>query len=169
MTTNDSNDPRGDGRRDFDFHMRPARVRNQRLVRRMEACTEWQEFGATMDAQPVVGGLGNVDFFHCPDFPGGPLEGMSLRSFDPRTRLWSIYWLDDRICQLQPPVIGRFEGGRGEFVGDDSFAGKPIRCRYVWNVVGEDSATWEQAFSGDGGRTWETNWRMRMDYAPADQ
>ncbi len=113
-----------DGRRDFDFHMRPARIHNRRLARRLEGCTEWGEFEATGDAQPVVGGLGNIDFFHGRDFPGGPLEGMSLRTFDPRTRLWSIYWLDDRCCALQPAVVGRFEGGRGEFFGDDTFAGK---------------------------------------------
>lgn len=159
----DSNDR--DGRHDFDFHMRPGRIHNRRLVRRLEGCTEWQEFGATFEAEPVIGGLGNVDFFHCPDFPDGPLEGMSLRSFDPRTRLWSIYWLDDRSCQLQPAVFGRFDGTRGTFVGDDTFAGKQIKCRYEWNVVGAGSATWEQSFSTDGGRTWEPNWHMRLEYS----
>jgi len=154
-----------DGRHDFDFHLRAGRIHNRRLVRRLEGCTEWQEFPATLEAQPVIGGLGNVDFFHCPEFPGGPLEGMTLRAFDPRTQLWSIYWLDDRSCELQPPVIGRFEGERGEFVGDDTFAGKPIRCRYLWKVLGPRSASWEQAFSTDRGQTWETNWYMRMEYA----
>jgi hypothetical protein len=151
-----------DGRGDFDFHMRPCRIRNQRLVRRLEGCTEWQEFDATQEAHLILGGLGNVDYFHCPDFPGGPLEGMSLRFFDPATRLWSIYWVDDRSCQLQPPVVGRFVGGRGEFHGDDTFAGKPIRVRYIWSDITETSARWEQAFSADGGETWETNWRMLM-------
>ncbi|HWM88683.1 MAG TPA: hypothetical protein VNO33_22690 [Kofleriaceae bacterium] len=159
-----------DGRRDFDFHIRPCRVRNQRLLRRLEGCTEWQEFDATQEAQLVVGGLGNVDHLHCPDFPGGPLEGMTIRAFDPRTRLWSIYWLDNRVCELQPPVIGRFEGRRGEFHGDDTFAGRPIRVRYIWNHSGANAATWEQAFSTDGGETWETNWRMFMTYdQQADQ
>lgn len=153
-----------DGRRDFDFHMRPGRIHNRRLVRRLEGCTEWQEFDATLEAQPVIGGLGNIDFFHCPDFPGGPFEGMSIRAFDPGTRLWSIFWLDDRSCALQPPVVGRFEGGRGEFLGDDTFAGKPIRVRYIWSEITGKSARWEQAFSTDRGATWETNWHMFLQY-----
>ncbi len=154
-----------DGRRDFDFHMRPARIHNRRLARRLEGCTEWQEFDAKAEAQPVIGGLGNIDFFHCPDFPGGALEGMSIRAFDPRTRLWSIFWLDDRSCAVQPPVIGRFEAGRGEFLGDDTFAGAPIRVRYIWSDLTGQSARWEQAFSTDGGATWETNWHMFLQYA----
>lgn len=153
-----------DGRRDFDFHMRPARVHNRRLARRLEGCTEWQEFDATGEAQLVIGGLGNIDFFHCPDFPGGPLEGMSIRAFDPRTRLWSIFWLDDRSCAVQPPVVGRFEAGRGEFQGDDTFAGLAIRVRYIWSDVTGQSARWEQAFSTDGGATWEPNWQMFFQY-----
>ena len=154
-----------DGRRDFDFHMRPARVHNRRLARRLEGCIEWLEFDATAEAQPVIGGLGNIDFFHCPDFPGGPLEGMSIRAFDPRTRLWSIFWLDDRSCAVQPPVVGRFEAGRGEFLGDDTFAGVAIRVCYIWSDLTGQSARWEQAFSTDGGATWETNWQMFFQYA----
>jgi hypothetical protein len=153
-----------DGRRDFDFHMRPARIHNRRLVRRLEGCSDWQEFDASLEAQPVIGGLGNIDFFHCPDFPGGPLEGMSIRAFDPRTRLWSIFWLDDRSCAVQPPVVGRFEGGRGEFLGDDTFADRPIRVRYIWSELTGRSAHWEQAFSTDRGATWETNWHMFIHY-----
>ncbi len=153
-----------DGRRDFDFHMRPARIHNRRLARRLEGCTEWAEFDATGEAQTVVGGLGNIDFFHCQDFPGGPIEGMSLRVFDPRTRLWSIFWLDDRCCALQPAVVGRFENGRGEFFGDDSFAGTPILVRYIWSEITGTSARWEQAFSTDRGATWETNWIMSFQY-----
>lgn len=149
-----------DGRGDFDFQIGRYRVHNQRLARRLEGCTEWQEFEATADAHLLLGGLGNTDFFHCREFPTGPLEGMTLRIFDPRTRLWSIYWADDRTCQLQPPVVGRFENGRGEFYGDDMFAGRPIRVRYIWSDITPCTARWEQAFSTDQGKTWETNWRM---------
>ncbi len=153
-------DTQNDGRRDFDFHLGLCRVHNERLARRLEGCTEWQEFEATIESQNVIGGLGNIHFFHAPDHPAGPVEAMGLRFFDPRTRLWSIHWVDNRICQLDPPVVGRFEGGRGEFLGDDTFAGKPIRVRFIWSDITPTSSRWEQAFSPDGGKTWETNWRM---------
>jgi hypothetical protein len=146
--------------------MRSCRIHNERLARRLAGCTEWQSFEATQEAHHVIGGLGNIDTFACPDFPAGPLHGMSLRIFDPRTRMWSIYWTDDRSCELQPPVVGRFQAGRGEFFGDDVFDGQPIRVRYVWSDITPGSARWEQAFSTDGGATWETNWRMLMTYDP---
>ncbi|HTE49707.1 MAG TPA: hypothetical protein VK698_02455 [Kofleriaceae bacterium] len=153
-----------DGRRDFDFHMRRGRIRNRRLARRLEGCTEWLEFEALQDAHLILGGLGNIDSFTAPDFPGGPVIGMTLRLFDPRTRLWSIYWADDRSVELQPPMVGRFENGRGLFHGDETFAGKPIKVRFLWSDLPPDAARWEQAFSTDGGATWEVNWVMEFSY-----
>jgi uncharacterized protein (TIGR02246 family) len=70
--------------------------------------------------------------------------------------------LDPATNLLQPPVIGEFRGDTGVFEGDDRFEGKPIRVRYTWRRVDADHATWEQAFSPDGGRSWETNWTMAL-------
>ena len=152
-----------DGRKDFDFLHGRWKVHNRRLVRRLQACTEWQEFEASQDVRPVLGGLGNVDTYSALPFSDGkPLEGMTLRIFDPSAQTWSLYWADDRSCQLQPPVVGRFVDGRGEFSGDDVFDGKPIRVRFIWSHLTATSARWEQAFSVDGGETWETNWYMVM-------
>jgi hypothetical protein len=155
--------PENDGRRDFDFLFGRWRIENRRLARRLEGCTEWLEFEATGEARPALGGLANVDSFSTSAYwDGKPFEGMTVRTFNPRTRLWSIYWADDRIVELGPPVHGRFEGGHGQFFGDDSFGGRPIRVRFDWHALGADRATWEQAFSPDGEKTWEMNWRMEF-------
>jgi len=151
-----------DGRHDFDFLFGNWRVDSRRLARRLQKCTEWQNLQAKNETRPVLGGLGNIDKFTA-TFPNGkPIEGMTLRFFDPQTKLWSIYWVDNWTCQLQPPVIGRFEGDRGEFYGDDTFKDKPIRVRFTWVKNGLGSAHWEQAFSEDGGKTWETNWEWEI-------
>lgn len=151
-----------DGRHDFDFLFGRWHIHNQRLVKRLEDCTQWQEFDAEQEVRPVLGGIANVDRFGATFPDGQPIEGLTLRIFNPRTRLWSLYWVDDRGCELQPPVVGRFESGRGEFLGDDELGGRPIRVIFIWSDITPTSARWEQAFSADGGRTWETNWRMQM-------
>ena len=154
-----------DGRHDFDFLFGHWRIHNERLVKRLQGCTEWQTFDAEQEVRPVLGGIANIDRFSATFPDGHPIEGMTLRIFNPRTRLWSLYWVDDRGCELQPPVVGRFTAGRGEFVGDDELGGQPIRVIFLWTDITPTSARWEQAFSTDDGRTWETNWRMQMTRA----
>jgi hypothetical protein len=85
-----------------------------------------------------------------------------LRTFDAESGLWSIWWVDGRspLGPLDPPVRGGFEEGTGVFFADEIFNGKPIRVRYTWSAISPTTCHWEQAFSTDGGATWETNWLM---------
>jgi hypothetical protein len=62
--------------------------------------------------------------------------------------------MDDNV----PPVKGGFENGVGTFYADDTLRGKPIRVRFSWSRITTISAHFEQAFSADGGKSWETNW-----------
>jgi len=150
------------GAHDFDFLVGRWRVHHRRLKQRLEGCTEWQEFEGTSTLRPLMDGQGNVDD-NVIDLPAGPYRAISVRSFDPATGLWAIWWLDGRHPhQLDPPVVGRFEGGVGTFLADDRFKGRPIRVRFLWTDIAPDSARWQQAFSEDGGRTWETNWVMDL-------
>ncbi len=151
-----------DGRHDFDFYHGHWKIQNRRLEKRLVGNSNWQEFAAIQSCRPVIGGLGNLDQFSSIFPDGQPIEGMTLRVFNPQTKLWSIYWLDNRGCELQPPVVGRFENGRGTFYGEDVFNGKPIKVVFYWYDITPNSATWEQAFSEDDGVTWETNWQMFM-------
>jgi hypothetical protein len=150
---------------DFDFWMGRWNVRNRRLIRRLAGSDEWDEFEAKVAARPLPGELGNEDVF-CSDYGGG-FVGMSFRFFDPESGLWAIYWADTRRAgpPLAPPVIGSFSDGIGIFEGDDTFEGRPIRVRFVWSGVDGPTPRWEQAFSDDGGETWETNWVMEFTRA----
>ena len=150
----------GDASRDFDFWMGSWKVHNRRLHERLKGSTTWEEFEATVTARPLLGGVGNQDEYRT-DFAGG-FTGMSFRFFDPSTRQWSIYWADSRNGTLEPPVIGAFSGDVGVFEGADAFEGRPIRVRFTWSRVTTPTPRWEQAFSADGGKTWETNWIMDM-------
>ena len=143
--------------RDFDFWMGSWNVRNRLLRERLRGCDEWDEFASTVVARPILDGLGNEDEFRTSW--GGGFVAMSFRFFDPGSRRWSIYWADARRPGLlDPPVIGSFDGDTGIFEGEDTFEGRPIRVRFTWSRVDTPTPRWEQAFSEDGGKTWETNW-----------
>lgn len=154
--------PAGDGARDFDFLMGRWLVHNRRLKTRLHACTEWEEFQATAHARALLSGLGNEDEFRTDWRPG--FIGMTVRLYHPGTGQWAIYWADNQRATFEPPVFGSFSGDTGLFEGDDTFEGRPIRVRFTWSR-GTDRARWEQAFSPDDGRTWETNWTMAFTRA----
>lgn len=150
-----------DGRHDFDFFHGKWRVQNWRLAKRLAGSTEWQEFEAICECWKTISNC-NVDTFLIEKYWDGKRhEGMSVRVFNPETRLWSIYWADSRRGVLEPQVVGKWDGNQGVFIGDDTFEGKPIRCRFSWKRIDKDHVSWEQAFSADGEKTWETNWRMK--------
>jgi len=148
----------------FDFCYGRWTIQNQRLLRPLSGDVEWEAFEASSECRPVLGGMGNIDEFTTPHRPG--FVGMSLRLFNPATRQWQIYWVDNRSGVLQPPVSGRVHGSEAVFEGDDEFAGRSIKVRYRWSQVDTATPRWEQAFSADGGVTWETNWVM--DFRRAD-
>jgi hypothetical protein len=152
-----------DGRHDFDFVFGTWRIANRKRVRMLvQGDTEWVEFEAYGEARPILGGLGNVDTYSAPEFPGRPgFEGFTLRLFEPDTGLWRIWWASTiGNGVIDPPVVGRFEEGEGRFECDDVLDGVAIRVRYDWTNIGPTSITWEQSFSFDGGATWDKNWIM---------
>lgn len=147
---------------DFDFYVGNWKIRNKRLKTKLNNCDEWIEFDATQEMDLVLNGLGNVDYFHA-TFDGEPFEGMSIRFFDPKTRLWCIYWSDNtKSGVLEPPVLGSFYGNLGIFYTKDKFEGRDILVKFEWDKTDSDNPTWRQGFSIDKGASWEWNWYMYM-------
>jgi len=148
----------------FDFLVGEWRVHSRRLKVRLAGSTEWEEFDGTIVSRPYMGGWANVDDteFRTPE---GLYRGVAPRAYDPKTGQWAIWWIDGRnpFGNLDPPVKGRFVNGVGTFYADDTLRGKPIKMRFVWSHITPTSAQWEQAFSGDGGKTWETNWAQKLE------
>jgi hypothetical protein len=146
---------------DFDFLVGTFAVRHRRLRVRLAGCEEWDHFDGTCTSRVVLGGHGLVED-NLIGLPDGPYRALGVRSWDPATRSWSIWWLDGRRPhELDPPVVGRFgPDGTGTFAADDHHDGHPVVVRFRWTDVTATSARWEQAFSPDGGATWEVNWVM---------
>ncbi|GLS38249.1 hypothetical protein GCM10010869_38430 [Mesorhizobium tianshanense] len=159
-TTSRSEDAPADGRADFDFFHGCWNVSHRRLRKRLQGDTNWEVFGGTCDVRPILGGLGNVDD-NVIELPGGAYRAATLRTFDPAARQWSIWWIDGRNpSTMDVPMRGTFEAEVGTFLCEDVFDGRTIQVRFLWSRITENSARWEQAFSPDGGKSWETNWIM---------
>ena len=146
------------GAHDFDFEFG-----NWHVHHRIKRNGEWIEFDGTSSDRPLNDGASNVEenTFHR---PSGDSQGIALRTYDAKTASWAIWWVDSRDphAALDPPVKGRFVDGVGTFYSDGVVNGKPTRTRYVWSHITPTSARWEQAFSADAGKTWDTNWVMEF-------
>jgi hypothetical protein len=154
---------------DFDFFHGEWQVANRRRTDFLDPDSDWEEFPATHWCRPLFDGAANIDEI---DMPHLGAKGLTLRLFDTEREEWSLSWSSSRTGKLFPPVVGRFDGDRGEFYGDDTLPhsrlrssggapiGKEVRVRYVWSGVSPAAARWEQAFSTDGGASWVTNWTM---------
>ena len=133
-------------------------VQHRRLKERLANNKDWEEFSGKSALWLTLGGLGTIDdnLLH---LPSGSYRALGIRAFDPQTRQWSIWWLDARNAgKIDPPVVGGFTGDMGTFVGRDTLRGKPITVRFRWHDIHSARPHWEQAFSADGGATWEVNW-----------
>ena len=151
-----------DGRSDFDFLIGTWKVHHRTLKKRLNGSTDWVEFeGDTVDRK-ILNGLGNLDenILHTKT---GPVHAMTFRLFNPESKEWSIYWSTDQTGTLDVPVIGSFQDQRGEFYSQETFEGRHIYSRFIWSKITAGSCQWEQAFSEDGGKTWETNWIMEFE------
>jgi hypothetical protein len=140
----------------FDFLVGSWTSAQRRLVKPLTGTDEWTESRGTTRSWQVFGGAANLDEVHLPDWG---FSGLSVRLLSPETGQWSIYWVNSRNGELAlPPVVGGFSDGVGTFYSDEDYEGRAIRVRYTWSDITTTSARWEQAFSVDGGQTWETNW-----------
>jgi len=145
---------------DFDFLVGKWKMHNRHLNKRLENCQEWTEFDSSDENSKILGAAGDMDTYSTTQFTGqqGKLfEGLTLRLFDPKTRLWSLYWIASNTGTIDPPVVGSFENGVGRFFGKDTFKGKPIIVVFRWDARNKERPVWGQAFSADNGKTWEWN------------
>ena len=88
---------------------------------------------------------------------------MTLRLYNPETRQWSIRWANAGDGELGLPMVGGFVGSRGEFYNQETLGGRAILVRFIFSDMKPNSFQIEQAFSPDGGKTWEANWIAKFE------
>jgi hypothetical protein len=146
-----------DGQHDFDFEIGTWKTHLRRLVHPLSGSNEWTEYDGVTTVRKVWNGRANLVELTA-DGPTGHFEGLNLRLYNPQSRQWSLNFANSRSGRLGQPTIGGFRDGRGEFYDQEDFEGRAIFVRFTIIPIDADTIRFEQAFSDDGGRTWELNW-----------
>ncbi len=156
-----------DGSHDFDFEIGAWTTHLSRRLHPLTGSNAWVDYEGTTAVRKVWNGRANLVELEV-DGPEGHLEGLSLRLYDPRSRQWSLNFANSASGRLSRPTIGDFRNGRGEFYDQEAFDGRAVLVRFTIAPASPHSCRFEQAFSDDGGKTWEVNWiakdtRLRTD------
>ena len=146
-----------DGQHDFDFQIGTWKTRLKRLVHPLSGSSEWTEYEGITTVRKVWDGRANLVELTA-DGPAGHFEGLNLRLYNPQSRQWSLNFANVRGGALGTPTIGEFRNGRGVFHNQEEFNGRAVLVRFEIIPVDADTIRFEQAFSDDGGKTWEVNW-----------
>lgn len=146
-----------DGTHDFDFEFGTWKTHLKRRLHPLTGSTEWVEYDGTTTVSQVWNGRSNLVELDVMG-PAGHIEGASWRLYNPDARQWSLNFSNRAVGTLSAPPIGEFNNGRGEFYAQDTLGGRSILVRFVISDIQPDSCHFEQSFSDDGGKTWETNW-----------
>lgn len=158
------------GANDFDFWLHTWNVVNKRRKARSlydnpeaNQTADWEEFaGVAGMGTKYCDGRVLIDHYEG-QYPDGRMtKGLNIRTFDPTTQEWSLVWLDNYQPADFTPLVGKFEDGVGRFSQVIHLQGKSVNIRYILDNFTENSLRWQQAFSMDGGETWDTNWIMEF-------
>jgi hypothetical protein len=151
-----------DGSRDFDFHFGVWKTHIRRLQKPLTGSSAWTDYDGTSVVSRVWGGRASLLELDASG-PTGHIEGLGLRLFNPQSRQWSLNWVNSSDPVMTTPMIGRFAHGQGQFYDQEEFQGRMIMSRNGFSAITPNSSHFEQAFSDDDGKTWETNWIMTFN------
>jgi len=147
-----------DGQHDFDFEIGNWKIHLKRLLHPLTGSTTWVEFDGTSVTRKVWDGRAQLEEFETDSPVAGHIEGLTLRLYNPQSHQWRLYWANSKTGVMDPPQIGEFKNGRGEFYAQDTLNGRAILIRFIWSDTTTSLPHFEQSFSDDGGKTWEVNW-----------
>jgi hypothetical protein len=154
-----------DGQHDFDFHIGSWKTHIRSLQRPLTGSTTWVEYRGTLVARKVWDGRAQLEELKA-EGAGRTIEDLLLFLYNPRTRQWSLNPAASDDGVMGPRLVGEFKDGRGEFYSiEPAQQGRSVLVRQVWSDITPTSHRFEQAFSDDGGKTWEPNFVANLTRA----
>src|SRR4030095_1959506 len=158
-----------DGQHDFDFNFGTWKTHVSRLVHPLTGSKQWFEDDGTSVVSKVWNGRASLLELDVSG-PAGHIEGLGLRLYNPESQQWRLNWANSSDGVINKPMIGEFNDGRGEFFDQEEFNGRMILARNGFSNITPNSSRFEQAFSNDGGKIWETSWVMTfMRQEPSEE
>jgi len=151
-----------DGQHDFDFNFGKWRTHIRRLDHPLSGSASWTKMEGTVTVRKVWDGKAQLEEIEA-DGPNGHWQGTTLFLYNPVAHQWSQDFAGASEGVLEPPIIGSFKNGRGELYGQDTFNGRTILVRGVWSDITPETHKFEQAFSVDGGKSWEVNFSASLE------
>jgi len=146
-----------DGQHDFDPLIGSWKYHLRRRLNPLTGSDKWVDLNGTGVCYKIWDGRSQMDTLEV-DGPTGHIEGLTLRLYNPQSHQWRLYWANSKVGVMDPPQVGEFRNGVGDFYAQDTINGKTILIRFEWTKMNTDSPHFEQSFSDDGGKTWEVNW-----------
>jgi hypothetical protein len=148
--------PAHDGQHDFDFNLGTWKIQVERLIHPLTGSRTWVRLEGTKVVQPIWNGRAQIEQVKA-DGPDAHIENMGLMLYNPKSRQWSVSFVNSSDGILASSLFGEFKDGRGEFFAPDTYNGRAIMVRIVWSDIAPTTHHLEQSFSEDGGKTWEPN------------
>jgi hypothetical protein len=146
-----------DGQHDFDFEIGTWKTHLSRRLNPLTGSASWVEYEGTTVVRKIWDGRANLVELKVSG-PAGHIEGLSLRLYNPQSHQWSLNFASSNGGAMSQPTIGEFKNGRGKFFDQETLNARAIFVRFVISDITPTSCHFEQAFSNDGGKTWEVNW-----------
>jgi hypothetical protein len=137
-----------DGQHDFDPLIGAWKYHLKRRLQPLTGSTTWVEFEGTGVCRKIYDGA-SIDQIEV-DGPTGHIEGLTLRVYNPQSHQWRLYWANSKVGILDPPQVGQFKDGHGEFFAQDTINGKTILLKFDWTNLTTNLPHFEQSFSDDG-------------------
>ena len=144
-----------DGQHDFDWDLGSWTTHQKRLLHPLTGSTTWVEYTGTDVVYKIWDGA-NAGLIEA-DGPAGHLEIYTLRLYRPDSHQWAITFTNPASGVLSTPVVGAFENSSAAFYDREAYNGRDILVRFSISDITPNSCRFEQAFSADGGHTWEPN------------
>ena len=142
----------------FDFDLGTWETHSSRLLDPLTGSTTWADLDGRSVVHRVWGGRANLAEYKA-DGPAGHVELLAMRWFNPNTSEWNLDFATPNVGVFgEVPGVGQCKNGRCTFYDQEQVNGRYVWVRFsIWKIT-DDTGQSEQAFSNDGGKTWETNW-----------